>query len=443
LADQTIEFSSFPKDLAEQVRSVWPSLESSVYTPPALPSDRQLRYIIETAFLASMETDESKEILFTLCCIPSAERGYPGKETTKDTIVFEKARPFNSQEIRRLTAAIGSDSCVIWVYFPEQADTRPVIIGLMNNQAPLLQPPDFFQKPGIAIPHALLIRVDGPGRVSVYQGEFPIASLKRGRILTGGLMPAMDLSGAHRLFDQSQKILSDKIIRPENIPPLKWSEIEWFSIAATIRAIISSIQSSGLGGTLIFIQVDCDISEKVLIKYPLATGSSNLAQRVVSYINASHQLESLKSMAQRGTKTAPDEKKLDLMESRMKDSLSRLQETCIFIGGLAATDGALILRTDFSVEGFGAEIRVSGISGNTAGDIRRGSEDNSTRPLDIQQYGMRHRSAMRLCAAEPGLVIFVISQDGDISIVYQENGETRFKSGIKPSSQNGAFTLLT
>ena len=376
-----------------------------------------------------------------LCCTPSDERAYPDREATTDTMVFEKPRPFNIQEIRRLASAISNDSCMIWVCFPEPPNGRPVICGLMKSQALPIQPPDIFLTPGKAAPHALLVRVDGPGRITVYQGEFPIASLRRGRIFKGGHMPTMDLSGAHRLFKQSLKILSAKIMRPKNASPLKWSEVEWLSIAATVKAIIRNIQARGHGGTLILVPVDCDISDKVIIKYPLVTGSNILAQRFVNYINVKHQLEDLECMAEGGGTSAPEEGELCLTEFRMKESLARLQETCAFVGDLSGTDGALVMRTDFSIDGFGAEIQTSSISGSMGSDISIYSEDKSTAPLDIQQYGMRHRSAIRLCAGVPGLVIFVISQDGEICIIYQDNGKILFKSGLRISTQNAKFTL--
>jgi len=54
LTEQPVEFCSFPGDLAEQVSRIWPKLGSKAYSPPVLPSDRQLRFILETAFLASI-----------------------------------------------------------------------------------------------------------------------------------------------------------------------------------------------------------------------------------------------------------------------------------------------------------------------------------------------------------------------------------------------------
>lgn len=38
-------------------------------------------------------------------------------------------------------------------------------------------------------------------------------------------------------------------------------------------------------------------------------------------------------------------------------------------------------------------------------------------PMEYDHYGTRHRSMMRYCAAVPGSVGFVVSQDGDVRVM--------------------------
>ncbi len=37
---------------------------------------------------------------------------------------------------------------------------------------------------------------------------------------------------------------------------------------------------------------------------------------------------------------------------------------------------------------------------------------------DIEQFGMRHRSVLKLCASIPGAAAFVLSQDGGVALVW-------------------------
>jgi hypothetical protein len=63
-------------------------------------------------------------------------------------------------------------------------------------------------------------------------------------------------------------------------------------------------------------------------------------------------------------------------------------------------------------------------------------EKEGRRELDSEQKGMRHRSAIRLCATEPRVAIFVASQDGGISLVWNKDGDVCFKSGITTTNVN-------
>lgn len=100
--------------------------------------------------------------------------------------------------------------------------------------------------------------------------------------------------------------------------------------------------------------------------------------------------------------------------------------------------GAIALRTDLSIDGFGTEIlldkarctKVYKVS-DPASKVRE--------KLDSEQFGMRHRSAMRLCSVARDLAIFVISQDGGVSLVWNDNGDMCFKSGLKTTNINMAL----
>ena len=51
--------------------------------------------------------------------------------------------------------------------------------------------------------------------------------------------------------------------------------------------------------------------------------------------------------------------------------------------------------------------------------------------IDPAQYGTRHRSMMSYCAAVPGSVGFVISQDGNVRVVTQVRGRLVMWNNIK------------
>jgi DNA integrity scanning protein DisA with diadenylate cyclase activity len=68
------------------------------------------------------------------------------------------------------------------------------------------------------------------------------------------------------------------------------------------------------------------------------------------------------------------------------------------LAALTRVDGAVVLKKDLSLHGFGATIRVL------------------TDPESQSKGGHRHRSAIALCEKYRGTVAIVISQDGPISV---------------------------
>ncbi|MBI5933085.1 MAG: DNA integrity scanning protein DisA nucleotide-binding domain protein, partial [Chloroflexi bacterium] len=129
------------------------------------------------------------------------------------------------------------------------------------------------------------------------------------------------------------------------------------------------------------------------------------------------------------------ERLLRLTDFQVEHAQQKLAETSEFIGKLSGVDGAIIFRTDFILEGFGTEILMDKIKPSKVykvlDPIKKHKEE-----LDSEQFGMRHRSAMRLVSAVPDIAIFVVSQDGGISLIWNENGEVCFKTGVKTTNVN-------
>jgi len=59
--------------------------------------------------------------------------------------------------------------------------------------------------------------------------------------------------------------------------------------------------------------------------------------------------------------------------------------------------------------------------------------------FDSEESGMRHRSAIRLCAANSYVAAFVVSQDGGVTLVWNRQGRVYVKSGITTTNVNMIF----
>ncbi|HXT69161.1 MAG TPA: hypothetical protein VN700_05380 [Vicinamibacterales bacterium] len=87
------------------------------------------------------------------------------------------------------------------------------------------------------------------------------------------------------------------------------------------------------------------------------------------------------------------------------------------VSGLSSVDGCVVLDRNLRVSGFGGEILVDPT--RAAGESRSLRNLKTGDPMpetELDRLGTRHRSAYRLVKTHPGVVAFVVSQDGDLRI---------------------------
>jgi hypothetical protein len=87
------------------------------------------------------------------------------------------------------------------------------------------------------------------------------------------------------------------------------------------------------------------------------------------------------------------------------------------VSGLSSVDGCVVLDKDLRVSGFGGEILVDpGRAQREARELRNLKTGEPMPETELDRLGTRHRSAYRLAKAHPGVIAFVVSQDGDLRI---------------------------
>ena len=102
-----------------------------------------------------------------------------------------------------------------------------------------------------------------------------------------------------------------------------------------------------------------------------------------------------------------------------------------FAGGLAGVDGAVVLTQTFNILGFGGEIRCE-MPDHCQVEEYHHHSSNCGAWCDIEQFGMRHRSALKLCASLPGATAFVLSQDGGVALVWATEGKVMIRKQFIP-----------
>ncbi len=431
---------AFPGDLAAVVSEEWEHLIAGDYSPPPVPKLTLLKELFEVAYLAGMETDEARPLRFMLCCscgpdpLPYREGAEPIR-----SLEFASERPFNTQEIRRLAAVTDVDSSAIWIRFSSRESGNLMIRGLVNLGKSWSVARNAFSYHYEALPHALMVRITAPGRLTIYQSGYRMASLSSGRLEIAKMkIPALELKGAYPFFQEGHAALCKVIAEPSHEHRSEWNEFEWLAYVNCILAILNGMQLAGHGGALILKRQSCDLvgSGCVRIKYGLASGSDSLKKHFADFMNARHRHGDMVWLSKWQKGDAPSDSEIALASFPLQGLQQKVAQACTFVGGFAGTDGAIVLRTDLSVEGFGAEIVLDKVKPAKAFEVDNPMQSNGLRELDTEQMGMRHRSAIRLCGAEPNLVVFVVSQDGGVSLVWSSNGDVHFKSGITTTNMN-------
>lgn len=439
MSNPKIKFHKTIKDFADQVFDLWENFVAGDYTPPPIPNKKQLKYLFEVAYLASMETEESRFINFTLCC---AEKNSEVKRCSSDEILqswsFEKNREYNIQEIRRLSVATDPNTTAILIECDSKANEIPEIRGLLHlgsSWSTARNAFSYFYEP---LPKTLTIRCISPGYINVYQGEYAIAKFKSGRCEVGSQSyTPLDLLGAYPIFEDGQDNIRKEIITPTHEDVKDWNEFEWIAYVNVILAIVNKMRIGRRGGALILCGLNSNLLDQKLvnIKYQISKPKNHLKNSFIIFMNLRHKHVDRLIYLQQNNMNIKNDKELSSTYFELLNAEKKLAEDCIFIGNLSGSDGALILKNDLKFEGFGTEIVLDKSKRSKVYKVDKPASDNYSE-LESEQFGMRHRSAMRLCSNSNDAVIFVVSQDGGTSLVWNEKGKVYFKTDIKTTNIN-------
>lgn len=438
--DNKIEFHSSPDELAEKLHKNWFEFVSGQHTPPPVPSLPQFKSLLEVAYLATMEIEEGRPTTFTICCAAKDRIIDRDRANQKvESWPFETVRTFSVQEIRRLAVATNSDSTFVWVQFEEREDSPLEIRGLLNlgqSWAIARNAYAYFYQ---SLPKTLTVRGISPGYLIVYQGDFVVGQIKSGFVHTGELsLGFVDLLGAYPIFEEGLSALKDMIMIPKHEYIKEWHEFEWLAYVNVIIAIVNSIKLQGHGGALIVASPKSKIIDDHMlrIKYRFSPPRQYLREAFIEFINHRHRHSDRLVFLKKHDESMENDQQLNATFFHLLEVEKKLAESCIFAGKLSGTDGALVLTSDLSLLGFGTEIRLEKVCVDIKVYKVKQPMNEAHEELDSEQFGMRHRSAIKLCLQCDDIIVFVVSQDGGIRLVWNKEGKVYLKSDIKTTNLN-------
>jgi hypothetical protein len=427
MANTVSRLPKFPGDLAIVVAQRWGNLVGGEYIVPHCPSPKILKLILELSYVAASAAEEGRYPQFNVLVTPrSVETSALGGQIFH----FDEARSLTASELRRLAPASDFRKSAVWVTYE---DETAVIEGLVDlgtswHRARL----GFTYRD--RVPSCLIVQVDRPGRVKVYQGEFHVATLADGDLIVSrGIDMNLFL---HDVVHQGLRSLAVNYSVPRYEQSRDFEEFWFIAHWNVFTAIVNSISLLGHGGTLVIAAQDAEqINSSLRVKY---SGSTDmLRDAFVRFINARNKTADFYERAEQQSK--PVSKNVFEAERQLQDASDELIEAVRFVAQLAGCDGAIVISPDLTVRGFGAEIRAEmqqEISVLEVIDEMR----KKYKVCDIEQFGMRHRSAVKLVSRAAGSLILAVSQDGPISAVWRDPQGVLVKKGVSLVNLNMPWT---
>jgi hypothetical protein len=413
---------SYPSQLAELVKKVWPKDRLA-----KLPQEHHLRKLFDIAYHASLLRDEDRQVTFRLIFEdPSLLPPDDGPPSGLMPLHLDRPRPFNEQEIRRLSMAALFFRSMIGVSRNLHQDLQ--IWGMVVSGTRWLSSLAGGRYRGAPEPDSLVIHSLGPGRLTIHLGRNRIATLAGGRIESRAfdLFEAKWLQGVFAQVRTS--FLNDAFGEGTDAKfvPVEVDFVRMMTYNIVLRTL-SVVRNGRHGGTLVIIDPDDEERLRnpeaaVRFKYLIAECPARrrygwlLRQAVVRLSKlASHHRRPNAGWAEYQT----------LMDTELSDMDEALFDFAHFLADLMAVDGALVVTQALDLVGFGAELRYEATSLKSvrhALDLE--GEIWANEPLD--NVGTRHRAVYRFCRGYPRCLAVVVSQDGSVQFVRNHNGAVTY-----------------
>lgn len=417
--------AAFPKDLAKVVARRWKTLVAGEYVAPPCPPSGLLRELLEACYLASSSPEEGRYPKFNVIAVPeghvvgSAKTSWP----------FTTLRPLIVSELRRLAPAVDFKKSAILATWGVSGWAIAGLVDLGTSW--------YRARAGLAYqyqaPETLLLQIDRPGRVYVYQGTFLVAALVDGQVTGNGGLP-LNLF-LHEPANAGLERMANHIDWPDYEQPRDYEGFAFMALWNTYAAIANEISMEGHGGMLVIQPGDRDLDPS-LIKLKYESQSTALRESLVTFLSARNLIGDYLSLSDDNylvpTSAAHE------AEIRLRDAFDGVVEATRFVSGLSGCDGSVVISDDLRLVGFGGEIRAE-LSAKTPIYDVKSEADRSHTPCDIEQFGMRHRSAIKLASRDQKSRVLVISQDGPISAVWWAKGAVLVKRGVHLPNMNMPF----
>ena len=353
------------------------------------------------------------------------------------------------KDIHRLTPAISMTNSALRIRKTDTGLCCDAIVLIDDSQ--VLQEVGEYRQVDFD-PKGLMITVDGPGEIRVTESSFtPVTfQLRAGvihikrlystfRILEGWMcflstlfafqeknieskIPSIsEMNKMVRNFSASFYITS--FLHNREIPvnvARDLGDVQYgieYLIKISWGKVLQKVIDARHGGTFLILpeifstdeKLKANVLENFDLKLKYQTNNLSLGQDIVNYFNSCEKPYLLEH-----EKPPFNSRGWMMMKNILDFKVDALAK-------IANVDGCVVLDNMLNVIGFGGEILTSTEQANHSelkyAEYNESPEEPKILPEDqIEAFGTRNRSAFRFCKANPGSIMFVISQDGDLRV---------------------------
>ncbi|MBF0381025.1 MAG: PAS domain S-box protein [Magnetococcales bacterium] len=393
----------FDTQIIEQIYSLWQRVCSR---DDYQLTFQKLKSILELVFLAGIQSEEGESISLAVSLIDPNYFVNRGQSNDSSVIFFKNHLPFNLDSLGKLAPGFDPETTVIAVSSntdnPETLHIWGAIYVSMRGNT-TLDPYPFTPEPLDVITVSSL----KPGSLTISWGGQDLANFSSGHFTETSI-------GSESSCVANQTI--QKVIKGHK-EYKKEGNSYWLIYQEMINLLVEEASKRCHGATIIWLpEKMINISNRSLItKYPLYQ-ETNTPEIIANLCAMQKEKINNGNGEKRGVKSELADKQV--LEDAINECKKMLIDHIDFVSQLTTIDGALIISHQLTPLSFGSVLDSPQWSGNTY--YYQPGYPEKREEVNLTKYGTRHTSAVNFVGKHPGVIAFVISQDGPISCLLRK-----------------------
>jgi len=257
-------------------------------------------------------------------------------------------------------------------------------------------------KAGQQVADDAAVALKAPDHPYVGRGGIKLATLKSGQLHDQLAYSGLEFLPISGILASGHESLRGRIKAPDGEAARESADFEWTALLNTILCMVNGVNEHGHGGMLLLVAPGSEGSLPVRMKFDVDEREAVVTDKFIDFVNARHRLAAARARARHGdAPTRPGS------HSHLKNATfvaeEDLADAADVTARLSAVDGALVVRSDLALLGFGAEIVLDATQPLHAFEVTGHPLRGGNWPaVDVESFGMRHRSALRCIGAADG-----------------------------------------